>query len=85
MERDDVLIALARLQATQEQLLIRFDEYKVDRKEMHVDNNTRMDAIEADISVLKEKINWAAGAMALAAIPFFIVIDWVKAKIFGVN
>jgi len=85
MEKDDVLIAIARLQVTQEALLARFDEYKTHQKEMHIDNKARMDIIEADLTDLKNKVNYAAGFMALAAIPFLVFIDWFKAKILGIG
>ncbi len=85
MERDEILIALTRLQATHDALLTRFDEYKSCQKEMHVDNKERMNLIEADLADLKTKINYAAGLMALASIPFLIFIDWFKAKILGIG
>lgn len=85
MERDEVLIALTRLQASQDALLSRFDEYKSNQKEMHTDNRSRMDKLEEDISDLKNKVNYAAGFMALAAVPFLVFIDWFKFKVLGLT
>lgn len=85
MERDEVLIALTRVQVTQDAILARFDEYKAYQKEMHTDNKERVNIMEADLSDLKTKINYAAGLMALASIPFLIFIDWFKVKILGIG
>ena len=81
MERDDILIALTRLQATQEAILDRFDEHKQEQKDMHVINTARMDAIENDISSLKEKVNYAAGFVAFAALLLGFCLEWIKGKL----
>lgn len=85
MERDEVLIALTRLQATHDALLSRFDEYKTYQKEMYNDTKERMNIMEADLVDLKTKINYAAGLMAIASIPLLLFIDWFKVKILGIG
>lgn len=77
MERDEILMALARLQVMQEELLRGFREHKDMQKEMHEKNTERMDVIEADIATMKSNINWAAGFVAAVAIPAGIVLTWL--------
>lgn len=69
-DHQDLLIALARIEIKQEQLL----EKIMAMDSVHATLSQRMTEMET-------KINYAAGALAVAGFLFFLGLDWVKAKI----
>lgn len=81
MERDEILMALARLQSIQEELLRGFKEHKDLQQEMHRNNTLRMDALESDVSAIKQNINYAIAVVTTGGAIFLFFSDWIKTKL----
>lgn len=72
VQHDAIIVLLAKIENTQEHILNKIAEVREENKAME----ERMDSVE-------EKINYAAGAVAISGFFFIMFFDWVKQKLFG--
>jgi hypothetical protein len=69
MERDDVIIALAKLQSTQEEILRRFDE-----------NKAVTEKIDARVQKLESSLSYIYGAIAIAGFLSTLFWDFISKR-----
>lgn len=69
MERDDIIIALAKLQATQEEILRRFESH-----------NDIANKIDERVKKLEDSLAWIYGAIAIAGFVSTFFWDLVKGR-----
>lgn len=76
MERDEILVALIKLQTMQENMLASFNEYKSQNKEAN-------DVVTDRITDIETKINYAAGAVAVSLAVIWAAFDYIREKFTG--
>ena len=70
MERDDILIAIAKLQSSQDEILRRLEESRGDMKD-----------IEVDLADVRRYMYYAGGALSIISFSWPFMWDYIKSKV----
>ena len=70
MERDEILIAIAKLQQSNDEILRRLCEFKEDLKDT-----------KDELAEVRKYVYYAGGALSLVSVSWPFVWDWIKSRI----